>query len=146
MTLVRFRPYKDFDMGTVPKRFSDMIDDFFNDALDVREREAFKPGVDISEDNTHYHVRVSLPGIKKEDVKINLDDNVLHISGERRQEKKQDEVKYHLLETSYGKFERAFTLPENVDSESIKAEFKDGLLHLAIEKKEKKVSKQISIK
>lgn len=146
MTLVRFRPYKDVDLGTVPKRFSDMIDEFFNDALEVRERDGFKPAVDISEDNTHYHVKVNLPGIKKEDVKINLDDNVLHISGERRHETKKDDIKYHMVETSYGKFERAFTLPDNINSDSVKAEFKDGILNMTIEKKEKKVSKQISIK
>ncbi len=146
MTLVRFRPYREVDPGLVSRSFSDMIDEFFSDALESRERTGFKPAVDVNEDNTHYHLQVSLPGIKKEDVKINLDDNVLHISGERHRKHKEENVKYHMVETSYGKFERAFTLPDNIDSDSIKAEFKDGMLNLSIEKKEKKVSKEISIK
>ncbi len=146
MTLVRFRPARNLDLPEVPRRFSDMMDEFFNESIDRRERNGFTPDVNVREDNTHYYIEVSLPGISKEDLKINLDDNTLYISGERRRENKEENVKYHLVESSYGKFERAFTLPENVDQDTINAEFKDGILTLSIEKKQKKVSKEISVK
>lgn len=146
MALVRFRPARSFDMPEVPRQFSDLMNEFFNESIEQRERSGFTPDVNVREDDTHFYIEVSLPGISKEDLKINLDDNTLHISGERRRENKEENVKYHLVESAYGRFERAFNLPENVDQDSINAEFKDGILTLSIEKKQKKVSKEISVK
>lgn len=146
MTLVRFRPNKDFDIPAGARSFSNLMDEFFNDALTTGNRSGFTPGVNISEDNSHYYIDVALPGMKKEEIKINVDDHTLYISGERHQESKKEDVKYHLVETSYGKFERAFSLPENANEDNIKAEFNDGILKLSVEKKQKKVSKEISVK
>ena len=145
MTLVRFRPFSGHDRPTVPRRFSDLMDDFFNDALVTGEQEHFAPRVDISEDNAQYHVKMNLPGVTKEDVKISMDGNLLTVSGERRKEEEKKDAKYHLIESSYGTFERAFTLPDNADADSIEAELTDGVLHVSVAKKQKKESKEIKV-
>lgn len=147
MTLVRFNPKTDYDYPAIPKRFTDMIDEFFNDAVATSNAGGtFVPGIDISENDSHFHINVNLPGMKKEDININLDDRVLTISGERRQEEEKKDTRYHLVETRYGKFERAFTLPDNIKPDSIKAKYENGVLRLGVEKAEKKVSKQIEVK
>jgi HSP20 family protein len=128
-------------------RFSDFLDEFFSDALAAKgERGTFLPNVDISEDNEKYHIEVSLPGMKKEDIKMDLKDNTLTISGERIFEKEKKDKQYHLMESSYGKFSRSFNLSEGVDKESIDARFKDGILYIDLKKAEEKVSKEIKIK
>ncbi len=147
MTLVRFNPRNEFDFPAIPKRFSDMIDEFFNESLSqTGNKGTFLPGIDIIENDSHYMVNVNLPGMNKEDIKIDLDDRVLSISGERKQEIKDENAKYHLVETRYGSFSRSFTLPDNINSESINATYENGVLKLAIEKAEKKVSKQIEVR
>lgn len=147
MTLVRFNPRHQFDFPVVPKRFSDMIDEFFNESLTkTAGNGSFLPGIDIIENDTHFMVNVNLPGMNKEDIKLDLDDRVLTISGERKQETEDKNAKYHLIETRYGSFSRSFTLPENINNESIQAVYENGVLKLSIEKVEKKVSKQIEVK
>jgi len=128
-------------------RFSDFLDEFFSDALAAKgDRDTFLPNVDISEDNQSYHIEVSLPGMKKEDIKMDLKDNTLTISGERKFEKEKKDKQYHLMESGYGKFSRSFNLSEEVDKESIDARFKDGILYIDLKKAEEKVSKEIKIK
>ena len=84
--------------------------------------------------------------MKKEDVKVTLEEGVLTIQGERRQEKQESGKKYHRVERSYGSFARSFTLPDLVDEEKVKAEFKDGVLNLQLPKSEKAKPKAIEVK
>ncbi|MDG5767988.1 Hsp20/alpha crystallin family protein [Balneolales bacterium ANBcel1] len=146
MTITRYTPLRELDYPNMPRRFSSILDDFFNDVVSSDTGRMFVPSLDVTEDDSHYHVQVSLPGLKKEDIHVDLQDRRLTISGERKEEKEEKETKYHLTETRYGKFERSVMLPENIDQNKIDARFEDGILKLDIEKKEKQVSKQIKIR
>ncbi|SMO55458.1 Hsp20/alpha crystallin family protein [Fodinibius sediminis] len=132
------------ESNLMSKRFSDIMDEFFNDAVNAR-RDKFMPSIDISETETKFHISVELPGMKKDDININLENSRLTISGERRFQDKEDGKTYHRVETRYGSFNRSFQLPDNVDEESIEASYEDGLLNISIDKSEDKVKKQIKI-
>ncbi len=128
-------PWKDFfDMGFFGNRPS--------------ERGAALPAVNISEDEKSYSVEVVAPGFKKEDFKINVDDDLLTISAESKQENKEGEGKaYSRREYSYSSFTRSFRLPENAKDDAIAARYKDGVLEITIPKTEQqqKASKKIDI-
>jgi HSP20 family protein len=143
MTLVRFRDH-DIEAPVLPRTFSEMLDTFFNEA--VTGRENFVPGIDVMEGDKQYEIRVTLPGIKKDEVKIELEDNTLTVSGERKFEKEEKNKRYHLVESRFGTFKRSFTLPRNVDNSSIDAKMAEGILNITIKKDEKSVSRQIAIK
>jgi HSP20 family protein len=104
------------------------------------------PVVDVCEDQDHLEVTAELPGLKKEDVKIQIEDNVLTISGEKRLEKEQTEKNFHRLERRYGSFYRAIALPNGVAAESAEAEFKDGVLHVRLPKREDVKPRTLKIK
>ncbi len=111
---------------------------------------AFMPTVNTREDEKSYTVEVDLPGIKKEDIKVNIDpeNNTLTISGERKFKNEVKKDDYYTLESNYGKFLRTFTLPENVNVEQIDAKSEDGVLNLTLPKieKEQKEVKEIPVK
>jgi HSP20 family protein len=92
------------------------------------------PAVNISETEKAYLVKADLPEVKKEDVKITHENGVLTIEGERRQSKREESEKYHRVESSYGRFFRRFTLPEDVQDDEIQASFEDGSLSVVIPK------------
>ncbi|MGH7164839.1 MAG: Hsp20/alpha crystallin family protein [Nitrospiraceae bacterium] len=104
------------------------------------------PIVDISETERAYVIKAELPDVKKDDVKVTLQEGVLTIRGERKQEKEEQGLKYHRVERSYGRFARSFTLPDYVDDTKVKAEFKDGVLSLHLPKSEKTQPKAIEVK
>ena len=107
---------------------------------------AWTPSVDVYEDENGFLIKCELPEVRREDVKVNLDNNVLSISGERKFEHEEKREGYHRVERSYGQFYRSFTLPPNVNVEVINAEFRDGVLRLSIPKKEEAKPKQIQVK
>ncbi|MEQ1438557.1 Hsp20/alpha crystallin family protein [Fontimonas sp. SYSU GA230001] len=94
----------------------------------------WSPAVDISETDKEYLVKGELPGVKKEDVSIEVHNGVLTLSGERKYEKEDKGEKYHRVERAYGSFSRSFTLPDNVDEKAIEAEFKDGVVTVHLPK------------
>jgi HSP20 family protein len=100
------------------------------------------PLVDITEDDKEYLIKAELPEVKKEDVKVTVENGVLTLSGERKFEKEEKNKKYHRVERAYGGFMRRFTLPDDADPENVKAEFKDGMLTVHLSKSEKAKSKQ----
>jgi len=104
------------------------------------------PTVDISETDGEYQIKAEIPDVKKEDVKVTLEDGVLTIQGERKQEKEEKGKKYHRVERTYGSFVRSFSLPDLIDEEKVKAEFKDGVLNLHLPKSEKAKPKAIEVK
>jgi HSP20 family protein len=108
----------------------------------------FIPAVNTREADDAYYIEVDLPGVKKEDISINVDDNVLTISGERKIEEERKDEEFYRVESVYGKFERSFTLPEDVDADKIEAEVKDGVLTIRIPKAQvvEKAPKKIEIK
>jgi HSP20 family protein len=104
------------------------------------------PSVDISETESEYQIKAEIPDVKKEDVKVTLEDGVLTIQGERKHEKEEKGKKYHRIERSYGSFVRTFSLPDVIDDDKVKAEFKDGVLNLHLPKSEKAKPKAIDVK
>lgn len=104
------------------------------------------PLVDIAEDDKEYLIKMELPEVQKEDVKVTVENGTLTISGERKAETEEKGRKFHRLERYYGRFERNFSLPEDADSSNVKAEFKDGMLRVHLTKNEKARPKQIEVK
>jgi HSP20 family protein len=92
------------------------------------------PAVDIQETNGEYVVKADLPEVKKEDVKVEIQDGMLCVSGERKQEKEEKGKRYHRIERAYGRFERRLTLPTEIDQKKVAAEFKDGVLQVHLPK------------
>jgi HSP20 family protein len=113
------------------------------EALTVAE---WSPLVDISEDEKEYLIKAEIPEMKKDDIKISVQDNVLSISGERKYEKDEKGKKYHRVERAYGSFVRSFTLPEDADGSKVGAEYKDGVLKVHLPKSEKAKPKAIEVK
>lgn len=113
------------------------------EAITVAE---WSPLVDITEDEKEYVIKAELPEVKKEDIKLNVQDDVVTITGERKYEKEEKGKKYHRVERSYGSFMRSFTLPENADGTKVSAEYKDGLLMVRLPKSEKAKPKSIEVK
>ncbi|MDR9415399.1 MAG: Hsp20/alpha crystallin family protein [Gracilimonas sp.] len=126
------------------KRFSDILDEFFNDSLKYRN-DSFVPSVDISETDETFEVSVALPGMNKDDINVDLDNGRLTISGERKFEKEENGKNYHRVESGFGKFSRSFQLPDTIDQESIEAKYDNGVLNITVNKSEEKVKKQIKI-
>lgn len=104
------------------------------------------PRVDISETDQEFIIKAEIPEVKKEDVKVTVDNGVLTLRGMRKQEKEENGKKFHRIERFYGSFTRSFTLPDNVDEENITAAFKDGMLNLQIRKTEEAKPKSIEVK
>ena len=103
------------------------------------------PLVDIVEDEKEYLIKAELPEINKEDISVKVDKGVLSITGERKFEKEEKDKKYHRVERSYGHFTRTFTIPEDADADNVKAEFKNGVLEVHLQKAEKAKPKQIEV-
>jgi len=104
------------------------------------------PSVDISEDDKEWLIKAEIPEVKKEDVKVTVENGVLTVTGERKFEKEEKDKKYHRIERSYGNFFRSFTLPEGADGAKVSAEFKDGVLKVHLPKNEKAKSKAVEVK
>ena len=135
MTLVRYNPLSNF----VPSTFGDLIEN----AIRENENYSFSPAVDIINNENSIDLLVSLPGIKKEDIVIDLDNDTLTIKGER---KLNEEAEILKRETKYGKFERVFNLNEEIDSTKINAAYTDGILKVTLAKAEQKAKTTIKVK
>lgn len=126
----------------IPTTFSSLVDRFFNDSLARAGGSTFMPKVDVAETKEAFEIHLAAPGLNKEDFKIELNDNFLTISGERKFREEKQERNYLAIETQYGSFSRSFTLPEQVDASKINAKYNNGILELIIPKDEKKALKQ----
>jgi HSP20 family protein len=145
MTLVKFG--KEHKNGLVNPFFNDVYsllnDSFFNEKF-----AATVPAVNIAENENAFEVALAVPGLKKEDIKINLEKNVLSISAEKKTETTDENKKFSKREYSYSSFTRSFTLPQSADQNKIEADYTDGILKLTIAKKEeaKILTREITIK
>ncbi|HMU54208.1 MAG TPA: Hsp20/alpha crystallin family protein [Nitrospira sp.] len=147
MALVRWDPFRELE------EMSDRLNRVFarpgartNNGKETLTVADWMPTVDISESDGEYLIKAELPEVKKEDVKVTVEDGVLTLQGERRQEKEEKGKKFHRVERSYGSFVRSFTLPESVDDAGVKAEYKDGVLSLHLPKTERVKPKAIDVK
>ncbi len=140
MSLIRYNStLNDF----VPTSFSNLIDRFFNDAVARSGGSAysFVPRVDIMENDKAYEIHVAVPGMNKEDFKVDLSENYMTISGERKFTQEKNENNFHSVETQYGTFSRSFSLPENINASKINAKYVNGILEITVPKDEKKTLK-----
>lgn len=140
MTLIKFEPLRELE--SISDKINRYFEDFSNFGFAFTDN--FHPRIDISDDEKHINVIAEIPGVKKENLKLTLQDNILTLEGEK---KKEDEVKdknFYRAERVYGKFKRCFTLPAEIDSEKIDAKFEDGILTIKLNKVEqKKISEKI---
>jgi HSP20 family protein len=145
-TLSRWNPLRELE------DFQSRILSAFRPAVsrDEKGRESFgsewSPLVNIAEDESEYLITAELPEVNKEDVKVTVENGVLAIKGKRQFQNEEKTKKYHLVERSYGSFERVFSLPTDGDPGKVNAEFKDGILKVHVAKSEKARPKQIEVK
>lgn len=143
----RWNPYKDRD--EFENRLATMLDareatgNGGKEALTVAQ---WSPLVDITEDEKEYLIKAELPDIKKEDVRLTVENDVLAISGERKFEKEEKGRKYHRIERAYGSFVRRFSLSEDADAHNVTADFKNGVLQVHLPKSVKAKQKAVEIK
>jgi HSP20 family protein len=132
--------------GTSPdSQFNRLFTDFFGRAMHEQNLTTWAPAVDIYEGENELVVKADLPDVKPEDLDIRVENNILTIRGERKFEKKADEKNYLRVERAYGSFARSFSLANTVNTEAIKADYKDGVLTLSIPKREEAKPKQIKV-
>ena len=136
-------------LGRLHNEMNRVFSDFFRGDL-VDDGSFFSgswaPAIDVSETDDSYIIRAELPGMKKEDVKITINNTLVTIGGERKNEAEEKGRTYHRIERSYGSFERSFNLPGTVKSSSVEARFEDGLLTVALPKTEEAKEKVHDIK
>ena len=142
-TITRWNPWR--DMLALQERMSRIMDEQGKRDPDP-EYGTWIPPVDLREEESQFVIEMDLPGIKKEDIEINVENNVLTLRGERRFERESEKANFHRIERYYGKFLRTFTLPSLIQAGEIGASFKDGILEVVIPKAEESKPKKISIK
>ena len=147
MMITRFDPFREF--ANLQERM-EYFNRLFNgmQESETRVKLDFVPTVNTREADDAYYIEVDLPGVKKEDVSIDVNENVITISGERKVEEERKDDEFYRVESVYGKFERSFTLPDDVDTDNIEAEMNDGVLTVKIPKVQvvDKAPKKIEIK
>jgi HSP20 family protein len=151
MAITRWRPFR--DVLSIQDEMNRLFDDFFGRSPGsigpISKQEwtegVWTPSVDVSESKDNVIINVEIPGMSKDDVKVSVQDNVLTLSGERKQEKEEKDTSYHRIERSYGSFSRSFTLPTSVQPDKVKASYKDGILKIVLPKSEEVKPKQILI-
>jgi HSP20 family protein len=144
-TLTRWEPWR--EMAALRRGFERLFDEPFESRFLMPWRlEQFEPAVDIAEDENAYIVKASMPGVKPEDVEVTLQNNVLTIKGEAKEDKEIKEPNYHLRERRYGSFMRSLSLPASVKAEKIEAKHEDGVLVVRLPKTEADKPKKIAVK
>ncbi len=133
MALVKFNEGSN---RNVLNPFSDLFESYFNDSFISDRMVSRVPAVNVCETEENYEIELGAPGLKKEDFKLNLDKNMLNISVEKPSENAEQNKTYSKREYNYSSFVRSFTLPESADNANIAAEYVDGVLKIAIPKKE----------
>lgn len=146
MALIRWDPFR--EMSALQERMNRLFSDI-RGRSPLGEEElaqgAWAPPVDIYETTESIVFKAELPGLTKEDINVEVKDSTLTLKGEKKFEKEVKEENYHRIERSYGSFQRAFTLPNTVQQEKVKAKFKDGILEITIPKHEEARPKQIKV-
>ncbi len=144
-SLIRFSPTT--DMRRLQREFESLFENFFpTRTAEDGESAVWAPRVDLSETDEAYFIHLDLPGLKKDEVEINFHEGTLSVSGERQAESTEENRKFVRVERSYGRFYRAFTLPQAVNEKKIEATFEDGVLNVRVPKAEEVKPRRIAIK
>ncbi len=146
MNLMKWDPWKELEevsnrLNTVFRRSPELP----GPTQSLLKMADWTPSVDISETDAAYLIKAEIPEVKKEDVQVSIKDGMLTIQGERKQEKEEKGKRFHRIERSYGSFSRSFQVPADVDENTVKAEFKDGMINVTLPKSEKAKSKEINV-
>jgi HSP20 family protein len=145
MSIVRYDPFRDLRslQDEVNRLFSSNMASMFPD--EGIARGAWNPNVDIYENKDQIVLEAELPGMNREDFDLSIENNVLTLRGERRFEKRDESDNYHRVERSYGSFTRSFTLPQTVSAEGAQAEYRNGVLRIALPKREEVKARKIQV-
>ncbi|HVJ08856.1 MAG TPA: Hsp20/alpha crystallin family protein [Acidisarcina sp.] len=143
MAITRWDPFR--DVMTLQNRMNSLFQDFSRAENDAVTTANFVPPVDVYEDEHEVVLKLEIPGIKQEDLSIQVENNTLNIHGERKFEKEEKEENFHRIERRYGTFYRAFTLPTTVDPDSIRASYDAGVLKVELKKRAEAKPKQIKV-
>lgn len=147
MALVRWDPLK--DLISLQERMNRLFDEALTRTTkgdeETLSRGIWSPAVDIYETEDDIVLKAELPGISKDDVTVEVKDNILVLKGERKFEKDVKEENYHRMERAYGAFQRSFTLPNIVEKDKVKARYKDGVLEITLPKASESKPKQIKV-
>lgn len=151
MSLIRWNPTRELpawpsEMLSIQREMNRLFDSFFRNDDAPAGLSMWTPAVDIIERDSEYEVRMELPGVCKDDVKITIENNVLTIRGEKKQQSAEEEKDFRRIERSYGSFQRSFTLPTTVRAEKIEAAVAEGVLSVKLPKADEARSKQIEVK
>lgn len=130
MTLVRFEPLKEFD--NINSRLQKFFEDFPSAGNSINP--GFSPRINILENEESIGIEVELPGVKKSDINITLEDNILTVKGEKKAGSVDEKTRYYRSERVFGAFKRSFTMPKDVESENVVAKFEDGVLFISLQK------------
>ena len=141
MALIRWQPREAFGLQ---REIDTLVNRFWGDMV-PRNNGGWSPRVDVNETDEAIQVHAELPGMKREDVKVSFEKNVLTIEGERKQEVEKDDKAYYHRERSYGHFKRSFRLGTDIDSDRIGAAYKDGVLTVTLPKAETLKPRQIEV-
>lgn len=144
MAIVRWNPWREFE--DLFDRYTRAVDWPRSGGSDIVKAGDWSPRVDIAETDSAFVIKAEIPEVKKEDVKVTVENGVLCIAGERKQEKEEKNKKFHRIERYYGTFCRSFTLPENADGKQVKAVFKEGVLNVEIPKTKAPAAKVAEVK
>jgi HSP20 family protein len=146
--VVRRHPFAELELWKPWEPLRSIMGEFFQDLpRDWPQRTGLAvPSVDITETEDEYHVRAELPGVSKDDVTVELEQGVLSIRGEKKTRRDEKAERGRRLECSYGAFSRTISLPQDADADRISAEFRDGVLEVAIGKRPESKPKQIAVK
>ena len=145
MPIIRWDPFQELNLIT--NRMNRLFQDTFGrgSTEESLTTSAFVPPVDIYEDEHNITLKIEVPGIDQKDMDVRMENNTLTVRGERKFEKEEKEENFHRLERRYGSFYRAFTLPNTVDPDSVKADYDNGLLKITLAKKAEAKPKQIKV-
>jgi HSP20 family protein len=151
MSLIRWNPTRELsawpsELLSIQREMNRLFDTFARGDEDIIGLSRWAPAVDIAERDDEYLVRMELPGVRKEDVRITIENNILTIRGEKKQEETKTDDGFRRVERSYGSFQRSFTLPSAVRADKVDAVTQDGVLTVKLPKAEEARPKQIEVK
>lgn len=141
MAIIKYSPFTDFEPFPSLKSFEDTMNRLFAEP----SARPWMPPVDIAETENELVVKADVPDVRFEDIQVNLENDTLTLKGQRKFEKASEKGGYHRIERSYGSFERSFTVPNTVDAEHVKADYKNGVLTVTLPKKESAKPRKINV-
>jgi HSP20 family protein len=145
MSLIKWQPFGEFDDA-----FARLMPSLFSRSGRIGTENggkfAWAPSADISETDSEYLIRAELPAVKKEDVKVTIDQGIITIQGERKEDKETQDEKFHRVESFRGAFSRSFSVPDNIDEKAVRADAKDGVLTVHLPKTKASTPKTVEVK